>query len=234
MSKSTTKIAICITTRNRPEAFAETLHHWLKYKPRNAKIFVVDDASTTTYCKADFRFTQQAGIPAAKNKCLELAYKHKADFIFLSDDDCYPISKDAVKEYVNSGAEHLSFSFPDSYANTPRRVNPTIKGNFSLHQTPNGCMIFLTKKCLETAGGFNPAFGLGVFEHADFTRRVYNLGLTPYPNMDLANSSDLFFSMDKNGEIERSFSRAKRQKLLSKNRGIYSRLSESVEFVQFM
>ena len=82
------KIAICITTHNRKEVFETSLAAWNKYKPKNAKIFIVDDCSIVPV-KSDYRFDIQAGIAKAKNKCLELAKDY--DHIFLVDDDIRPI-----------------------------------------------------------------------------------------------------------------------------------------------
>lgn len=227
------KIAIAISTRNRPKEFAITLANWQKYKPKNAKIFIVDDNSDVPYCDVDFRFETRAGIPKVKNKCLELAYDYGADFIFLSDDDCYPKSKKAVAAYIDSGCNHLSFSFPDSYAHTRKRSEPRTEGNFNIHEIPNGCMLFFTRQCVEKAGGFDQTYGLGTYEHADITRRIYRMGLTNFPNMDIVGSEELFHSMDKEGEIERSFSKNQKRKLLERNRPRYANRSNNVNFIPF-
>lgn len=74
------KIAICITTRNRHSVLDFSLAEWKKYKPKNSKIFIVDDASNIPVKNSNFRFDKQQGIAKAKNKCLELA--EDFDFVF--------------------------------------------------------------------------------------------------------------------------------------------------------
>ena len=77
------KIAICISTRNRPEAFLKTESAIYSLLPPNAEVFVVDDASNPLYYPvADLCFTKRQGIPAVKNKCLELAMESGASHVF--------------------------------------------------------------------------------------------------------------------------------------------------------
>src|SRR6188508_473999 len=126
-------ISICITTRNRPESFNLVVEKIIKHTSVPYQLIVVDDASEVPYCDATYRFSERAGIPAVKNKCLELA---KYDHIFLFDDDTYPIADDWYLPYINSGKEHLCYTFI-----------PTFKcnGNFKYHTLGNGCMLYVTR-----------------------------------------------------------------------------------------
>lgn len=208
-------IAICILTHNRPEAFKTTFTAWEKHLPKGAKLFVVDDASDPKYCDSDYRFEANVGIPTAKNKCLELAMDSGADHIFLSEDDCYPISAEWYKPYTESGINHLCFTFTGAYKYVPARRKPMQKDGFNIHTLPSGCMMYFTRHCIETVGGFDTRFGKGLYEHVDLTRRIYNACLTPYRFMDVIGSDKLFHSMDEHGEIERSFTIEDRKRLLN-------------------
>lgn len=227
-------IAISITTRNRKEAFERSLEKWNEFLPENAKIFIVDDNSEPAYCKSDFYFKERAGIPKAKNKSLELAYNSGAEHIFLDDDDVHPIVKGWEIPYINSGINHLSFTFTSAYNGVGERRPPKRVGRFNSHKLPNGCMMYFTRKCVETAGGFDDRFGLGKYEHVDLTRRIYNLGLTPYPNMDVIGSEKLFHSMDKYSEVQRSFDSETCKKLIKENNALFNSKSKEVKFYPFV
>ncbi|WP_417444627.1 glycosyltransferase family 2 protein [Joostella sp.] len=232
-----TDIAIGITTRNRPEAFLTTLDRLIRFKPNNAEIFVVDDASHSInlmqYAEwVNHFFIERAGIPKAKNKSLELCYNTGSKHIFLFDDDIYPIKEGWELPYIKSGIHHLSYNFDKAYQGTPKRQSKEING-FKISQIPNGCMLYFTRECIDKVGGFNEGFGLGLYEHTDFTRRIHNAGLTPYKNMDVIGSEKLFYSMDEHGEIERNFSINERVRYLNEGRYLFNQLAASEEYVEF-
>jgi len=203
-------ISICITTRNRMESFYKAVEHIEKHTNCEYQLIVVDDCSNVPYFDADYRFNERAGIPAAKNKCLELA---KYDHIFLFDDDTYPIADDWYLPYINSGKEHLCYTFLTAFKR---------KDGFKYHTLGNGCMLYVTRKCIDTIGGFDWNYGLGKYEHVDFSRRIYNAGLTESIFMDIENSNQLLYCMDQKREIARSFDKVEMRTLLQSG-GIHFR-----------
>lgn len=227
------KIAICITTRNRPDAFNITYKYWLKYIPEHARIFVVDDASDKVYFDSDYRFKHRVGIPKAKNKCLDLAFSWGADYIFLSDDDCFPKVNSWHEPYINSGINHLCFTFTSEWGGMPTRKKGRIKGNLVYHILGCGCMMFFTRKCLEIVGGFDTTFGLGKYEHTNISRRIFNAGLTDAPFVDIVDSEKLFHSMDKHNEIQRSFTEKEQRHLLKSNYEYSQSKINSMEYIDF-
>lgn len=226
-------IAVCILTHNRPAAFALTYAAWEKFLPEGANLFVVDDASDPIYHNSDYRFPFNVGIPAAKNKCLELAMESGADHIFLSEDDCYPISKDWHKPYIESGINHLCYTFTGAYKYVPARPRPIKKDGFMIHALPSGCMMYFTRRCIETVGGFDTRFGRGLYEHVDLSRRIFNAGLTPYRFMDVQGSEKLFHSMDEHSEVNRSFTLQERKELLKAGASLFQKSARSKGFIEF-
>lgn len=215
-------ISICITTRNRPTEFAIVLD-WIKlYTTCEYELIVVDDASDTIYCDADYRFNERVGIPAAKNKCLELA---QYDHIFLFDDDTYPIADGWYLPYINSGKEHLCYTFLAKHK---------VKKGFKYHTLGNGCMLYVTRKCIDTVGGFDWNYGLGKYEHVDFSRRIHNAGLTESVFMDIENSSELLYCMDQKKEVERSFSREEMRMLLKNGEKHFQKSRKSKEYIGYV
>lgn len=227
------KTAICITTRNREKVYEETFSHWLNLSPDDFKIFVVDDCSDIPYAKADFRFEERAGIPKAKNKCLELAYKWGADHIFLSDDDCYPVVDYWYKPYIESGLNHLCFTFTTGFKGTLSWSKGFETDKYIIHSLGCGCMMYFSRLCLDTVGGFDEKFGLGKYEHPDLSRRIHNAGLTPHTFMDVKESNKLFHSMDQHNEIERSFTPDEQNYLLNKGRDYFYSKAQSREYIEF-
>lgn len=220
-----TKIAICISTYNRPEAFSKTLNEILKFRPPNSEIFIVEDFSENASNLAHYTFNERAGIPNVKNKCLELAYKSGADHVFLFDDDCYPIVKNWHEPYINSIYNHLCYTFEQyKIATLPDHTRNSLA---------NGCMMYFKRICLEEIGGFDLVFGLGKYEHVNLSWRIRNAGLTPYHYMDVRNSKGLFHCMDEQNEIERSFDHCLETELLAANTPLFHELKSKSYYVDF-
>lgn len=210
-------------------------YYWTYYAPDDCKIFIVDDASENGNIMANYRFPERVGIPSVKNKCIELAYDWGADYFFLSDDDCYPIAPFA-EAYINSGIHHLSYSFTEPYDSTSARTRKIVKHNgkdFYSYSKPNGCMKFFTRHAIDAIGGYDTRYGLGMYEDVEITRRAYNAGLTPFPNMDIIGSDKLFHSMDRFKEVERTFSKKERSDLTNKGAGLWDRTKNSKEYTDF-
>lgn len=224
------KIGIGITTHNRPKIFSECFLNIRKFMPENAKLVIVDDASEVPVKEATFRFEVNAGIAKAKNKCFELL--DDCDYIFLFDDDCWPKVKDWYLPYINSGENHLSFTFSGV-------KNGRENGNFMIHglndvnifSNPCGCMLFFTKKCLEIAGGFNDRFDKYGYEHVELSTRIFNLHLTTYKFSDVKNSLDLFHSLDYEGNAQSSVT--VKHVYSFKNQEVYEGIKNSTEFVPY-
>ena len=215
-------ISICITTRNRPEAFNLVLAQIEQHTKCEYQLVAVDDASEIPYCNASYRFSERAGIPAAKNKCLELA---KYDHIFLFDDDTYPIRDEWYLPYINSGKEHLCYTFLTAFKR---------KDGFSYHTLGNGCMLYVTRKCIDTIGGFDWSYGLGKYEHVDFSRRIHNAGLTESIFMDVEGSDKLLYCMDQKKEIQRSFDKAEMRTLLRSGGVHFRKNRNSKELIPYV
>jgi len=128
-----------------------------KYMPEDAMLFVAHD-------------TNKMGVAHQKNKCLE-ALK-ECDYVFLFDDDCFPIENgwaDAyISEYIRTGNHHFL-----KINETPSiEIKEVIDGITSWTNCA-GCMMFLTRSAIQTVGVFDESFGRYGYEHAEFTNRIY-------------------------------------------------------------
>lgn len=226
------KISIAITTHNRYDVFSETYKNIKKHLPKGSTLIVVDDGSDIPVKEATFRFDKAQGIAVAKNKCLELM--GDADYYFLFDDDVYPKVTNWHLEYINTGLNHLCFSF-DKFSNggTNGRRKTGQDGNIIYWHEPCGLMLFLTRKCLETVGGFDPAYGKWGYEHVGYSMRIHNAGLTPKPFMDIKNSLDIFYSYDWDQTAKRSVPGPDRAKCIAPNERKYRSEVKSSHFIPY-
>lgn len=173
------------------------------------------------------------GIAVAKNKCLALL--DDCEHIFLFDDDTYAKVEGWYLPYIYSGINHLSFTFSHLH-NGMTNGNRKFEGEYmdcSRFQNPCGCMLYLTKRCLDTVGGFDERFIGWGYEHADYSRRIYNAGLTPYPFMDVKNSLDLLHSMDYYREVQSSVEPIQRAGFIKHNRPLYEQGVNSREYCKY-
>lgn len=224
------KIGIGITTHNRNQIAEETVRQIRYFAPSNSKIVIVDDASKKPFNGATFRFDVNVGIATAKNKCLELL--DDCDYIFLFDDDCYPKVKDWHLPYINSGINHLSFTFP-KLKNGKNNGNNILysRNGITSYSNPCGCMIFFTNKCLDYVGGFNTEYTMYSFEHVDLSNRIFNNKLTPDRFLDVSNSIELFHSLDYESSIQSSVKNKSQYFLI--NSHLYKKNYNSKDFIPY-
>jgi len=171
------KIGIGITTYKRPEHVKWCIKMIEKYT-KDYKLYIHNDE------------IDRRGIAYGKNMCL---YNLRdCDFIFLFDDDCFPIAEGWTDYFTQSGFEH------SLYMN--KTYQPVYYGD---HHTSyfmcSGVFIFLTKKVLETVGYFNSAYGLYGYEHAAYSHRINKAGLTPAKYLVLNDTDKYIYSLDFQG-----------------------------------
>lgn len=234
------RIAICVSTCNRPESFIKTIHAIDNLQPQGYEVikFVVDDASEinlfddVAYSQFFlisgqyelYQFHERQGIARVKNKCIQLAYEWGATDFFLLDDDVIPTSPISFSSYIESGYNHLSYTF---------LPHNGIHGNIKTHITPNGCMLYATRKCIDKVGGMDLEYSPFLFEHPDWSRRIHNNRLTHFPYMDLVGSEKLFYCADQDKSIERSFNQDERNKQFKEKIKYFNSQAKSKEFKEF-
>lgn len=223
-------IGLGISTRNRNDVFEHSYSQWLKHTPKGVKIVVVDDASEIPVENATFRFEENVGIAKAKNKCFQLL--EDCDYIFLADDDVFPISDDWASHYINSGVNHAMLIWDklhDGRSNGNRLISKQSNG-VNVYANPCGCLLFYTKKCLETVGGMDEEYGIWGWEHVDLSRRIFNAGLTPHKYMDIDGSHSLFYAHDFYETVERSVSSKVRAEHIKRNQNYFNRNNTSIAY----
>lgn len=211
------KIGIGITFRNRLETLNHTVRQIQKYLPPFASIVTVDDCSEGDIIQgSSFRFDKNVGLSVAKNKLLSLL--DDCDYLFIFDEDTFPIQKGWHIPYIESGLNHACFTFD--------RKIIDVKSNYIEFEKPNGCMLFFTRKAIQTVGGWDTDFkGFG-YEHVNFSDRIFNNGLTPARYIDVHNSS-MYFKL---ANVRSTFSQEERIRTIPINEKLYKERYLSKEF----
>src|SRR3990172_3893247 len=158
---------------------------------------------------------ERKGIAFRKNQCLKVL--KDCDYIFLFDDDCFPIKEGWAEFFIEahkaSGQHHFMF-----LKETPtikrigthigqiesNQVLDTMKIKISanvieIYEYNNcaGCFLFLTKEVIEKVGGYGQYPMPYGFEHSGFSQRIFNAGLTPLGAYTCpAGIEEYIYSMD--------------------------------------
>lgn len=223
-------VGIGIKVHNRHSVSRICIENYRKYTP-DAQIFVVDDGSDKPFDMADYRSNKPKGIAKANNRLLANLDHH--DFIILADNDCWPTKIGWIEKYISAyektGCHHFSLSWDIRYDGTPNgNREKTPRGIITEFSWPCGVMMFMTKHCVDTIGGFDIKFGRAGHEHVQYSLRSFNNGLTPYKFCDVTDGIDMFYAGDHRRTIKTSlvnkkllFSQAKEHFRATKNSSEY-------------
>lgn len=209
------KIGIGISTTPNRDVLLTTVENIYKYPPPGIELAVENDIF-------------YEGVAVTKNKLL--ARLDHCEHIFLFDDDCYPIADEWWKPYVESKEPHLMYQFklPGNHRTDMREIYRDDKIVAYTHT--RGAMLYIKKIVLETVGGMDMRYGQAMFEHPDWTNRIYNAGLTSYRAMDVPGSDKLFYCLDQDNRIESSIPEEVRVLNNARNYPLYVKSMKSKEF----
>ena len=174
-SKVKPSIGIGYTTYKRDALLQECLDNLRLHTTFDYKLHIARDTDE-----------DRRGIALRKNECLH--HLQDCDYIFLFDDDCYPIKKGweqfVIKAHQDSGEHHLALL--NDKVHTAKNFyfcgDTTIKS----FVTGGGVFLSLTKECLKKIGGFWDEYDLYGFEHIGYSFRAFEAKL----------NSDLFMSIE--------------------------------------
>ena len=204
--------------------------------PPGTPVFVVDDGSKEPVKGADFRFATSRGIVAVKNKSIELLMDAGVDHLFLADDDCYPLTADWWRPYVESPEHHLSYQFEDLKSGGKLRDITKVwdDGEHVAYTGQRGLLLYYSRTAIERVGGMDPVYGRGYYEHVDLAHRIHEAGLTSFCYMDVAGSCELIHSMDEHGEVARSTPSADHARQVAANADTFNTRRDTRSFPDFV
>lgn len=120
----------------------------------------------------------------------------------------------------------------------PLDTPPTVydDGRTFAYAHPRGCMLYVHRTVVDRVGGFRPEFQIWGHEHVEYSRRIFNAGLTSNPFQD-AHGAPVLYSMDEHWhqhpEFRRSVNTADRQAELARNEEIYQIFRHSRDKVEY-
>ena len=116
----------------------------------------------------------RSGVAVCKNTGLEALSRAGVEDLFLSDDDTWPLSDHALEL-------HTEFQFAHSMVCWGRsRIEVGAESNgYASWGWPRGVVLHVTRAVLDRVGGMSEDFGPGGHEHAEWSKRIRNSGITP-------------------------------------------------------
>ena len=122
--------------------------------------------------------TDQISIAKDKNKLIKQLYILGCDYIVIFDDDTFPI-KDGWAEFFIEAAEKNCVNHFVLVNDKEFGKGTRFSEDLTTYGGCAGCMLFLTRKVIETVGYMNTAYGKYGWEHFAYSYRIYKAGLAP-------------------------------------------------------
>lgn len=184
-------IAISITTHNRPAMLEYCLRHFRKFRPLGREIILVsDDASSLENAGKNaeicsrynvFYLYSKTRLGIAKNKNSGITYLNSFpyDYLFMFDDDCFPIHFGWDLPFIQLFQRHqISHSMYLVEAGEVRATETDPTNSYQVFNNCGGYCLFFTKESILTLKGMDPNFGIYGFEHAELSNRAALYGFT--------------------------------------------------------
>lgn len=191
------------TTPDRLELFNKTYVEWDKFMPDDGILTYVNDEVG-------------GGVSRVKNASLKLLEHLGATHYFIVDNDVIPLRKDWYKAFIESKENHLLYNF--KLKGKPKTDMQVIYENHEItaYSHTRGCFIYVTQKVLDTVGGFDTRY-YNSLEHADYTTRIHNAGLTTHRSMTPKGAEKLLYCYDQDSKVESSINNARPNYTLYRN-----------------
>jgi len=153
----------------------------------------------------DNEYGERKGVAKSKNFCLRFLINNNCQHIFLFDDDAYPRHPDWYKVFIDSakamGQHHLSY-IPNKghlMGKLSDKTKGLLFGELVKYDYAWGCMMYFTRHCIETAGGYNEDFEVYGYEHCELSCRIHNMGLTAFPYLTIKDVTKYIYSCNFEG-----------------------------------
>lgn len=188
------RIGVGVCTYNRPKHLVLWLEQVRKYTNENEiKIYIAEDMATDS-----IGVRERKGIAYRKNECLRVL--KDCDYIFLFDDDCFPIKEGWAEFFINQAQEQKHFIYlrdTPTIKKIKTYVHSVVPYRIDEYNNCSGCMMFFTKEVIEKVGAYNPKYGFYGWEHAGYSNRIHKAGLTPLGAYTCpAGAGEYIYSMD--------------------------------------
>lgn len=160
------KIGVGVTTNGR--------YDHLKYFEKSLK----EHSPSAIYWHVANDTKSPEGVAFRKTECLRELKKDDVDYYFLFDDDCFVQKKGWAEFFIDamerSGNNHFIYTHE-----CPSNKLIKVENGIGVYENSHGCLMVMTRKAVETVGGFSPEFKRYGGEHSNYSHRIHRAGLNP-------------------------------------------------------
>lgn len=179
------RVGIGITTYKRKDLLKKCLEHFEKYSTLPYRFYVAEDTDE-----------DRKGIALRKNECLY--HLQDCEYIFLFDDDCYPIKEGWEDFFINAHKESGYHHFCYLTKNLHMEKNYYFCGEYTIksYSQCGGVFMFLTREVLKKVGGLYDGYKFYGFEHIGYSWRIFNAKLIPEMYLCVEGTESYLFAHD--------------------------------------
>lgn len=179
------RVGIGITTYKRKDLLKKCLEHFEKYSTLPYRLYVAEDTDE-----------DRKGIALRKNECLY--HLQDCEYIFLFDDDCYPIKEGWEDFFINAHKESGYHHFCYLTKNLHMEKNYYFCGEYTIksYSQCGGVFMFLTREVLKKVGGLYDGYKFYGFEHIGYSWRIFNAKLIPEMYLCVEGTESYLFAHD--------------------------------------
>ena len=178
-------IGIGITTYNRPELLKKCISHIEANTDCAYKLHIAQDLEE-----------DRKGVAKRKNECL--FHLQDCDYIFLFDDDCYPLKKGwdsfIIEAHLATGNHHFVYN-KEPFCSI-NHLNFIGKWCLESYDGSGAPLMFITKKVLEEIGGYYTGYDTYGYEHIGYSMRIKRAQLTTNWFLSIRGLDEFIYSMD--------------------------------------
>lgn len=148
--------------------------------------------------------TDQVRIARDKNKLIKQLYALGCDYIVIFDDDCFPIKDGWAEFFIEASEKNCVNHFV--LANDIQFGKGTqLCHDLTGHDGGAGCMMFLTRKVIDTVGYMNTEYGKYGWEHLAYSYRIFKAGLAPAFGTVVNGWEEYIYAYDLQKEVKSDF-----------------------------
>lgn len=194
------------TTPNRKDCLDMCLDQIRKHTKQSYHLHIHDDVN-------------YRGVAYSKNENIHAL--RDCDYVFLFDDDCWPINDDWIEFFVTKmqvPTAHLLYLNDKMHT----RINTGHDGGIYRYNDCGGVFMSLTRHIINKVGYMNSEYGQYGFEHAGYSNRIYKAKFNTHPYLCAKSTEKYIKSLDYlDAPVKPSVPDYKKQKLIDQNRPIF-------------
>ena len=205
-------IGVAISTHQRPGVLARSLAMWAQAMP---------DLLVVTHDVAG------DGVAVTKNRGITALMDAGCTELFLADDDVWPVDPHWATPYITSSSPHLMHCWGRS-----RYIGQ--EDDITVWSWPRGVLLYAHRSVIDSVGGMRTEFGRWGGEHAEWTTRIHNAGLTRHRFADAAGiSRGIWHCEDYTRNTPSTVSDVERRNSAARRHALYDQFRGSTDFVDY-